>query len=134
MIIEALVQFLNSKTKELGLPTVMVDYLATRDSLALQTVTQEAVEKTYIDGSTIRKCSFRLIRKGSEKRTSSKQSLKIIESLNSLAGLFEEMTNYPLDESTTIITAAVSSPSVLYRTEDSEVAYGLTIAVTYKQA
>lgn len=134
MIIDSILAFLNEQAEKVGLPSVMVDYLAVKDSMSLQTITQPKVERTYIDGTTIMQTSFRLTRKSVEKTTSALPTLKIISSLEALATLFEGMDNFPLDDTYTIVRADVTQPSMLARENEKEVVYGVTINVTYKEA
>ncbi len=131
MIIDSIIEFLNEQSKKVNLPSVMLDYLANKDSLSLQTIGQPSIEKAYIDGTTLRKVSFRLARKSSEKYSSSLPSLQIISSLESFALLFEGMNNFKLDDDYTIVKADVSSPSILARETEKDVVYGVTINVTY---
>lgn len=133
MIIDSIIDFLNTQAEKVGLPSVMVDYLATKDCLSLQTISQPSIEREYIDGTTIRKVSFRLTRKGGEKATSSLPSLEIISSLEAFAMLFEGMDNFALDDTYTIVRATVTLPSILARDTEKEVVYGVTINVTYKE-
>lgn len=133
MIIDSIIEFLNTQAEKVGLPSVMVDYLATKDCLSLQTISQPSIEREYIDGTTIRKVSFRLTRKGGEKATSSLPSLEIISSLEAFALLFEGMDNFALDDTYTIVRATVTLPSILARDTEKEVVYGVTINVTYKE-
>lgn len=133
MIIDSILQFLNTQAKEVGLPSVKVDYLATKDSLSMQTIAQPSVEREYIDGTTIRRMSFRLMRKGKEEQTSSVSSLNIISSLEAFALLFEEMDDFVLDDNFTIIRADVTLPSIIAREAEKEVVYGVTVNVTYKE-
>lgn len=133
MIIDSILKFLNTQAKEVGLPSVKVDYLATKDSLSMQTIAQPSVEREYIDGTTIRRMSFRLMRKGKEEQTSSVSSLNIISSLEAFALLFEGMDDFVLDDNFTIIRADVTLPSIIAREAEKEVVYGVTVNVTYKE-
>lgn len=133
MIIDSIIAFLNAQAKTVGLPSVMVDYLATKDSLSLQTISQPSIEMEYIDGTTIRKVSFRLLQKGGEKATSSLSSLKIISSLEAFALLFEGMDDFQLDDNYTIIRADVTLPSIIAREAEKEVVYSVTVNVSYKE-
>lgn len=133
MIIDSILKFLNTQAKKVGLPSVKVDYLATKDSLSMQTIAQPSVEREYIDGTTIRRMSFRLMRKGKEEQTSSVSSLNIISSLEAFALLFEEMDDFVLDDSFTIVRADVTLPSIIAREAEKEVVYGVTVNVTYKE-
>lgn len=133
MIIDSIIAFLNTQAKKVGLPSVMVDYLATKDCLSLQTISQPSVDKEYIDGTTIRKVSFRLMRKGGEKISSSLSTLDIISSLEAFGLLFEGMDNFPLDDSYIIVRANVTLPSIVAREAEKEVVYSVTVNVTYKE-
>ena len=134
MIIDSLIKFLNKQAEKVGLPSVMVDYLAVKDSMSLQTITQPKIEKQYIDGTTVMQTAFRLTRKSAEKSTSAVPVLKIISSLEAFGLLFEGMDNFPLDDEYIIVRATVSQPSILARESEKEVVYGVTINVTYKEA
>lgn len=133
MIIDSIITFLNAQAKKVGLPSVKVDYLATKDALSLQTIAQPSIERQYIDGTAIRKMSFRLVRKGEEKQSSSLPSLNIISSLEAFALLFEDMDDFKLDDTYTIIRADVTLPSIIAREAEKEVVYSVTINITYKE-
>lgn len=133
MIIDSIIAFLNAQAEKVGLPSVKVDFLATKDALSLQTIAQPSVEKEYIDGTTIRKMSFRLVRKGREEQSSSVSSLNIISSLEAFALLFEGMDDFELDDNYTIIRADVTLPSIIAREPEKEVVYSVTVNITYKE-
>lgn len=94
MIVERLLEFLNAEAEKLGLPTVMLDCIMLEDAVGLMTETEPSVEKEYIDGSRIKRFSFRLTRHGRANFTNSLANIGYIEELEAFAMLFRLMEDF----------------------------------------
>lgn len=96
MIVDDILGFLNTEAELLELPTVMLDMMSDTNSIGLQTVSEPAVEKAYIDGSTIRRMTFRLTRKGKTNQSNSLANLEYIQQLNAFGTLFVLMEDFQM--------------------------------------
>lgn len=133
MITEALIEFLNEQTSLVGLPNVMLDFLAMDESVALQTLSQPVLLKAYIDGSSVRQTSFRLTMKGKAKNTTANAQIKIMQTLTAFSMLFQDMENFPISDKIIVENAEVTTPSILLREENGNVVYGTTVNMVYKE-
>lgn len=133
MITDSIISFLNEQTEKVGLPTVMLDMVATGESIALQTVSMPTVQKSYINGSALKRYSFRLTRKGMANVKSAVSSLNIIKSLDALALLFTGMNSFLISDEILVESAEASTTSILVREDNGLVVYGVTIDMLYKE-
>lgn len=133
MITEDLLEFLNRYAEEMELPTVMLDMIATDKSVALQTITQPKVEKSYIDGTRISRYSFRLTIKDKVNQTNSLANIRMLQYLEAFSVLFDGMEEIKISPDIEVVEAEVSTPSILVREENGMVVYGFTVNMTYKE-
>lgn len=99
MIVERLLEFLNKEAEALGLPSVMLDCIMLDDAVGLMTETEPSVEKEYIDGTRIKRFSFRLTRHGRANMTNSLANLGYLEELEAFATLFRLMEDFEFNVS-----------------------------------
>ena len=128
---ERLIAWLNARAAEMDMPTVMLDYASGSDSISFQSLNAEKVLKEYINGSRMLQLSFRLSITFRGADTSSVPSLDAIAGLVSLASQLHKGER--VDESTVITSVRTSTPSLLWRSEEGDTAYGVTINIEYKE-
>lgn len=130
---ERLLVWLNRYASEHNLPSVFLDYAATGDSISFQTIGVQKTLKEYINGSSLKRISFRLARNFRGADTSSVSSIDAINGLESFASYVRGKKGEGMDEHTVIIKADASTPSLLWRSEEGESAYGITFSIDYKE-
>ena len=130
---ERLLVWLNAIAKENNLPDIMLDYAATEDSITFQTIGTQQILKEYINGSKLKRMSFRLARVFRGADTSSVPSLDALAGIRSLASEIHYYIGEKVAEGTTLISESCSTPSLLWRSEEGDSAYGITITIDYKE-
>lgn len=130
---ERLIAWLNAIAFANGLPSVMLDYASDGDSISLQTIGVPQTRKEYINGSRLRHASFRLARVFRGADTSSVPSIEAINRLVVFSTEIQKKKGDRIDESTALIDVEVSTPSLIWRSEEGDSAYGITINIDYKE-
>ena len=130
---ERLLVWLNAIAKENNLPDIMLDYAVTEDSITFQTIGTQQILKEYINGSKLKRMSFRLARVFRGADTSSVPSLDALKGVRSLASEIHYYVGEKIAEGTTLVAETSSTPSLLWRTEEGDSAYGITITIDYKE-
>lgn len=130
---ERLLYFLNRIAEENNLPDIMLDYAATEDSITFQTIGTQQILKEYINGSKLKRMSFRLARVFRGADTSSAPSIDAINALIVFSTEIQRNKGERIDDSTILMDAEISTPSLLWRSEDGASAYGVTITISYKE-
>ena len=130
---ERLLVWLNAIAKENNLPDIMLDYASEEDGITFQTIGTQQILKEYINGSKLKRMSFRLARVFRGADTSSVPSLDALKGVRSLASEIHYYVGEKIAEGTTLIAETSSTPSLLWRTEEGDSAYGITITIDYKE-
>lgn len=130
---ERLLVWLNAIAKENNLPDILLDYASEEDSITFQTIGTQQILKEYINGSKLKRMSFRLARVFRGADTSSVPSLDALKGVRSLASEIHYYIGEKIAEGTTLIAETSSTPSLLWRTEEGDSAYGITITIDYKE-
>lgn len=130
---ERLLAWLNAVAKENFLPEILLDYASDGDAISLQTIGVPQTKKEYINGSRLRRSSFRLARVFRGADTSSVPSIDAINELVTFSTEIQKKKGERIDASTTLTDAEISTPSLLWRSEDGASAYGITISIDYKE-
>lgn len=130
---ERLLRWLNDIAVENSLPYILLDYASDGDSISLQTIGVPQTKKEYINGSRLRHASFRLARVFRGADTSSVPSIDAINELVTFSTEIQRKKGERMDDSTVLIDAEISTPSLLWRSEDGASAYGITISIDYKE-
>ena len=130
---ERLLVWLNAIAKENNLPDILLDYASEEDGITFQTIGTQQILKEYINGSKLKRMSFRLARVFRGADTSSVPSLDALKGVRSLASEIHYYVGEKIAEGTTLIAETSSTPSLLWRTEEGDSAYGITITIDYKE-
>lgn len=130
---ERLLVWLNAIAKENNLPDILLDYASEEDGITFQTIGTQQILKEYINGSKLKRMSFRLARVFRGADTSSVPSLDALKGVRSLASEIHYYIGEKIAEGTTLIAETSSTPSLLWRTEEGDSAYGITITIDYKE-
>lgn len=130
---ERLLAWLNAVAKENYLPEILLDYASEEDGITFQTIGTQQILKEYINGSKLKRMSFRLARVFRGADTSSVPSLDAIKDISDLSNELHYYINEYIAEGTTLISQTASTPSLLWRTEEGDCAYGITITIDYKE-
>ena len=130
---ERLLAWLNAVAKENFLPEILLDYASEEDGITFQTIGTQQILKEYINGSKLKRMSFRLARVFRGADTSSVPSLDALKGIRSLASEIHYYIGEKIAEGTTLIAETSSTPSLLWRTEEGDSAYGITITIDYKE-
>lgn len=130
---ERLLVWLNAIAKENNLPDIMLDYASEEDGITFQTIGTQQILKEYINGSKLKRMSFRLARVFRGADTSSVPSLDALKGVRSLASEIHYYVGEKIAEGTTLVAETSSTPSLLWRTEEGDSAYGITITIDYKE-
>lgn len=130
---ERLLVWLNAIAKENNLSEILLDYASEEDGITFQTIGTQQILKEYINGSKLKRMSFRLARVFRGADTSSVPSLDALKGVRSLASEIHYYIGEKIAEGTTLIAETSSTPSLLWRTEEGDSAYGITITIDYKE-
>lgn len=130
---ERLLRWLNGIATENGLPAILLDYASDGNSISFQTIGVPQTTKEYINGTRLRRSSFRLARVFRGADTSSVPSIDAIAGLSLLASAIQDSKGEMIDSGTLLLDSDISTPSLLWRSEDGASAYGVTITISYKE-